>query len=60
MLQNVIELSRFQASTIHQEAVRLSRRRSRAARVLTAIEAAVTAVIGVCILFCMGLTITML
>lgn len=60
MLQNVIELSNYQLSSVHNEAVRASRRQKRASRLLTAIEAAVTAVIGLCILFCMGLTITML
>lgn len=60
MLQNVIELSNYQLTSVHTEAVRASRRQKRASRLLTAIEAAVTAVIGLCILFCMGLTITML
>lgn len=60
MLQNVIELSKYQSSAIRTEVSSTARRRGWTVRVLTAIEAAVTAVIGLCILFCMGLTITML
>lgn len=62
----IIDFTRYQpesvrAATIARErAARHTRRRSRLQQLLSAVELFVTAAIGVCVLFCLGLTVSML
>ncbi len=61
MHQNMIELSQYRAQ--NQPAPCPSARRYKEdtlLRLLTAVEALVTGIIGLCILFCLGLTVSML
>lgn len=65
MSPTVIELSRYQTEPVRTAATTRSSRASKRARMrfqalLSAAELLVTAAIGVCVLFCLGLTVSML
>ncbi len=60
MTQNVIELSRYQPIVHERRDTPHRRIRKQLQNLLAAVELLVTAVIGICILFCMGLTVSML
>lgn len=62
----VIDLSRYQSETVRRAAIareraaRHARSRKRLQQLLAAVELLVTAAIGICVLFCLGLTVSML
>lgn len=67
MSQTVIELSRYQPESARAAAIARNRHtplhvraRRLLQQLLTAVELLVTAAIGVCVLFCVGLTVSML
>lgn len=63
MYRNIIEISRHQQETARNATLLYTRRsqlRLRTRELLTAVELFVTVAIGLCVLFCVGLTISML